>query len=99
MRVCQFDLADPAFPISLVEVVEPPLPTPSWARVRVEHGGICGSDLHSVFPNEEATRLLRPFVEPPMQMGHEICGVVVEAGPECDVAVGARVAVDPTIGC
>jgi threonine dehydrogenase-like Zn-dependent dehydrogenase len=32
-------------------------------------------------------------------MGHEIGGRVIEAGPDCPVAVGTRVAVDPTIGC
>ena len=35
----------------------------------------------------------------PANLGHEIAGVVVEAGAACDVALGSRVAVDPTLGC
>src|SRR5215207_3790322 len=99
MRVARYDMADPGFPVSLVEVDEPPLPGPAWARVDVALSGICGSDLHSVFPQAPPTRVFRPFVAMPTEMGHELCGTVVEAGPECPVAVGTRVTVDPTIAC
>ncbi len=46
MRAVQFDMADAAFPASLVEVPEPELPDAGWARIGVTSGGICGSDLH-----------------------------------------------------
>ena len=46
MRAVVFDMADPEFPASLTEIPEPVLPGPSWARVAVATGGICGSDLH-----------------------------------------------------
>jgi threonine dehydrogenase-like Zn-dependent dehydrogenase len=94
------DFADPAFPVSLVDGPEPELPRPDWARVVVSRGGICGSDLHILRPGADvASPMWRPYVGFPVEMGHEIGGVVVEAGPECTVAVGSRVAVDPTIGC
>ena len=99
MLAARFDLADPDFPVSLVDLPEPDLPGPAWARVAVTVGGICGSDLH-LFGNETgpsptlATLAAFPFV-----MGHEIGGRVIEAGSECPIAVGTRVAVDPTIGC
>src|SRR5207248_3136818 len=100
VRAVQFDLADPAFPASLVELPEPALPGPAWARVAVTVGGICGSDLHLFAHNVGPSPTLMggggafPFV-----LGHEIAGRVIEAGDDCDVAVGTRVAVDPCIPC
>lgn len=65
-------------------------------RVRVESGGICGSDLHYFhhyrmgdFPVRE------PFV-----LGHEAAGTVAETGPDVTlVAVGDRVAINPSHPC
>jgi threonine dehydrogenase-like Zn-dependent dehydrogenase len=99
VRVAQLDLADPDCPVSLVERDDPALPGPGWARVRVTGGGICGSDLHVIFPGHPSSPLFGPFVAFPMEMGHEIGGVVVDAGPECPIEPGTRVAVDPTIAC
>lgn len=100
MRAVQFDMVDPAFPASLVELPEPELPGPAWARVEVGVGGICGSDLHLFAHNTGPSPTLMgmsgsfPFV-----LGHETAGRVIEAGPDCPVAVGTRVAVDPCIPC
>lgn len=61
--------------------------------VRVEAAGICGSDLHGV-----ASRSSRR--EPPLIMGHELCGEVVAAGgPSGELLVGTRVAVNPQVPC
>ncbi len=76
-----------------------PLPGPDWARVTVTGGGICGSDLHLFNPTTGPTPLLMPYVALPMELGHEISGVVQEAGPDCPLPVGTRVAVDPVLGC
>lgn len=100
MRAVQFDYADASFPASLVDVDEPPLPDSSWARVEVTAGGICGSDLHLFSANMGAAPTLRPMSYAfPFILGHEIGGVVVEAGADCDTAVGTRVAVLPDINC
>lgn len=99
MRSAQLDFADPQFPVSLVDAPDPLLPGPGWARVSVTYGGICGSDLHIVRPDGTGSAVTLPFVRGPMQMGHEIGGVVVDAGPDCAVPLGTRVAVDPTIAC
>jgi threonine dehydrogenase-like Zn-dependent dehydrogenase len=99
MLAAQFDLADPEFPVSLVEVEEPALPGGAWARVAVTAGGICGSDLHLFSHDTGPSPTLLPFSTFPFVMGHEIAGRVIEAGPDCPVPVGTRVAVDPTIGC
>ena len=99
MRVAVYDMADPEFPVSLVELDEQPLPGPDWARVDVALAGICGSDLHNVFPDGSGSRIFGPFVGVPMEMGHEVSGTIVEAGPACPFPVGTEVAVDPTLAC
>ena len=100
MRAVQFDMADPAFPASLVDIDEPALPGDAWARVAVTTGGICGSDLHLFAHNTGPSPTLMgmsgafPFV-----LGHETAGRIVETGPECRIAVGTRVVIDPCIPC
>ena len=98
MRAVQFDMADPAFPASLVELPEPELPGDSWARVAVSTGGICGSDLH-LFAHNVGPTLTGMSGAFPFVLGHETAGRVLEAGPDCAVAIGTRVVVDPCIPC
>ncbi|TMK65489.1 MAG: zinc-binding dehydrogenase [Actinobacteria bacterium] len=100
MRAVQFDYADPAFPASLVDLDEPTLPRGDWARVEVTACGVCGSDLHLFSDNIGATPALVPLARAfPFVLGHEIAGRVIEAGPDCPVAVGTRVAVNPDLSC
>jgi L-iditol 2-dehydrogenase len=99
MRSARLDFADAEHPVSLTEVEAPALPRNDWARVKVSAGGICGSDLHAIFPDGSGTPTFLPLVGFPMELGHEFGGVVVEAGVDCPVPVGTRVAVDPTLGC
>lgn len=99
MRVAQLDFADPEFPVSVVEKPSPELPGPRWARIRVTGGGICGSDLHLFKPTTGQTPMLMNYVAMPMELGHEISGIVLEAGPGFPVDSGERVAIDPVIGC
>ncbi len=97
----QYDLADPEFPASLVELDEPTVPGPAWARVAVTVGGICGSDLHLFKQTTGASPTLIPYASGgfPFVLGHEIAGRVIEAGPGCPIAPGTRVAIDPCIPC
>jgi len=100
MRGVQFDMADPAFPASLVDLPEPDLPDASWARVAVGTGGICGSDLHLFAHNTGPSPTLMGMAGAfPFVLGHEIGGRVIEAGADCPVAVGARVVLNPCIAC
>ena len=99
MRAVRYDFADPDFPASLADVDEPVLPTGEWARVAVDVGGICGSDLHLFGPLVNGSPTLRGIADFPFELGHEIAGTVIEAGPDCPLAVGTRVAVDPIIPC
>ena len=69
---------------------------PNDVRVRIAAGGICGSDLH--YFNHGGTGLIR--IREPMVLGHEIAGTVTEVGTAVSlVAVGARVAVNPSRAC
>jgi L-iditol 2-dehydrogenase len=100
VRAVQFDMADPKFPASFVELPEPPLPGPAWARVAVSVGGICGSDLHLFAHNTGPSPTLMGMAGAfPFVLGHETAGRVIEAGPECSVAIGTRVVIDPCIPC
>ncbi|HXQ59241.1 MAG TPA: alcohol dehydrogenase catalytic domain-containing protein [Acidimicrobiales bacterium] len=99
MRAVQFDMVDPTFPASLVEVAEPALPSPAWARVAVAAGGICGSDLHLFAHNTGPSPTLMTMGSFPFILGHEIAGRVIEAGSDCPCPVGTRVVLDPCIPC
>jgi len=71
--------------------IDPPVPGPRDAVVRVAACGICGSDLSYIHMGG----LTGPGV--PHPLGHEIAGIVDWVGDEVhDVAVGDRVIVFPT---
>jgi L-idonate 5-dehydrogenase len=77
------------------EVAVPPL-GPHDVRVRIEAGGICGSDLH--YYNHGGFGTVR--VQEPMALGHEIAGTVDEVGSAVSlVSRGMRVAVNPSQPC
>ncbi|CAM5658223.1 L-threonine 3-dehydrogenase [Streptomyces alboniger] len=75
-------------------VAEVPDPTPGPREVVVEVAacGLCGTDLH-ILQGEFAPKL-------PIVPGHEFAGEVVGVGTQVtEVAVGDRVAVDPSLYC
>jgi len=80
------------------EVPEPPLPGPQWVRVRTRYGGICGSDVSTVFLKDSPS--LSAFLSFPFTLGHENVGVVAEVGPEVEgISPGDRVVADPLLPC
>jgi threonine dehydrogenase-like Zn-dependent dehydrogenase len=83
VRAVQFDMADPEFPASLVDLPEPDLPGSSWARIAVTTGGICGSDLHLFAHNTGPSPTLAAMGALPFVLGHEIGGRIVETGADC----------------
>ncbi len=95
----RLDGADPEFGVSLVDVEPPPLPNGEWVRVEVARGGICGSDLAMIRPVGPRSTLWAGLVGTPIEMGHEISGVVVEAGADSELPLGRLVAVDPIRSC
>ena len=74
--------------------VPDPVPDVNQVVVRVECCGICGTDLHILDGEFPPT----PY---PITPGHEFAGTVVARGAEVrpDLAVGVRVAVDPSLYC
>ena len=71
-----------------------PLPEPSAdeVRIRVERAGICGSDVHILHGSN-------PFARYPRVIGHEFFGRIDAIGDSVAARIGARVVVDPVIGC
>lgn len=75
-----------------VTTVPDPAPGPREAVVAVAGCGICGTDLH-ILEGEFAPTL-------PIVPGHEFAGSVVAVGRDVvELAVGDRVAVDPSLHC
>ena len=64
-----------------------PVRGPADALVRIEAVGICGSDMHAWHGHD-------PRRVPPLILGHEACGTVID-GPEA----GERVVFNPLITC
>ena len=60
--------------------------------LKVSHIGICGTDMAIYHGN------LSHRVKPPLVMGHEMSGVVVENG-DTPFQIGERVVVEPTLNC
>lgn len=72
---------------------ERPRPGPGEALVRVDAAGLCAGDLYIYLGKN-------PYVSYPRIGGHEIAGHVEALGPDTSgVAVGARVVVEPFLGC
>lgn len=74
-------------------VAEQPEPRagPGAAVVRVDEVGICGTDLKIVSGTLAVT--------PPLVLGHELIGHVVETGPDVDMPAGQWVMVHPATWC
>jgi threonine dehydrogenase-like Zn-dependent dehydrogenase len=83
--------------LALSEYPVPALPGPNWVRIRPLLAGICGSDTSLL--TGRASPILSPFASFPAILGHEVVGVVEEAGAEAAEWPGARVVVDPIISC
>lgn len=102
MRALRFHAAGD---LRVEEVEEPPV-TSGTAKVRVGHCGICGSDVEEfrrgpvVLPRPGRRHPLTG-AEPPLTLGHEIAGELVELGrgARADIELGALVAIDPLLSC
>ncbi len=73
--------------------VEEPEVGPDDVLVQVEACGICGSDIHG-YDGSTGRRI------PPLVMGHEAAGIVVESGSNVDdMPAGTRVTFDSMVSC
>ncbi len=77
--------------IELMDVDEP-TPGPNEVKVEVAAAGICGTDIHIKHDHS--------FYTPPVVLGHEYAGTVVEVGSNVqDIEVGDRVVSPATAYC
>lgn len=77
------------------ETIEDPALLPDEIRVRNLAAGVCGTDI-SIFQGGKGSA----DVTPPIVLGHEYAGEVVEIGSAVtSVKVGDKVAIDPNIYC
>jgi threonine 3-dehydrogenase len=80
------------------EVPVPALPGPDWVRICTRYGGICGTDLSTVYLH--AAPSLSPFSSRTFVLGHEQVGTIAEVGENVhDFIPGQRVVVDPILSC
>lgn len=80
--------------LELKEIAQPEI-KPDEVKIHTAFAGICGTD-HALYAGLPGSA---PAV-PPIVLGHENSGVVVEVGSEVtNVKVGDRVGVDPNIYC
>jgi threonine dehydrogenase-like Zn-dependent dehydrogenase len=75
----------------IIQEVEKPAPNVDEVLIKVDAVGICGSEIEG-FLGHNSLRV------PPLVMGHEFSGVVVESPSETDLQ-GKRVVVNPLISC
>src|SRR6476619_3797972 len=79
-----------------VETIATPETGPGQLLVKVDAGGICGSDLHYFHHGGFGTVRIKE----PMVLGHEVAGVIAEAGAQVrGFAVGERIAISPSRPC
>ena len=80
------------------EVPQPQLPGPDWALVGTRLGGICGTDLGTIYLH--TSPYFSPFSDFPFTLGHENVVTLLELGDQVQgFAPGQRVVVDPTLWC
>jgi len=79
-----------------MEDVPMPKVGPNDVLIKIKKAAICGTDLHIYKWDEWAQQTIKP----PVTIGHEYMGTVVEVGSEVDrVQVGERVTVEGHISC
>ncbi|HEY8487720.1 MAG TPA: alcohol dehydrogenase catalytic domain-containing protein [Thermaerobacter sp.] len=87
----------PAGPVSYADWPDPTLPGDDWAVVAPRLAGLCGSDIGVIAAHTSPSA--SPFSSFPAVLGHEVVGVIAEAGARVPWPVGTRVVVDPSISC
>ena len=86
--------------LRLKEVAEPALPSPRWVRLRTRLGGICGTDVATIFLRSHPASFLRSLTSFPVGLGHEVVAEVAEVGADVTrVQPGDRVCVEPALSC
>jgi threonine dehydrogenase-like Zn-dependent dehydrogenase len=86
--------------LRLKQVEVPELPANDWVRLRPILGGICGTDVSSIFQKAHPASILQVFSSLPAVLGHENVSVVDEVGPDVTRwQPGDRVVVESALSC
>lgn len=91
-----------ATPCALTEIPDARPLRPDWYVVRPLLTGICGSDAKQILMDFEgdSDSAMSAFVSFPQVLGHEVVGVVTDAGPEAEgFDLGDRVVLNPWLSC
>lgn len=89
--------------LELREMAVPKL-RPHEVLIRVGAVGLCGTDFHiyegHANYNTDSTGRIVPLEEQPQILGHEFCGIIVDAGNAVgDLRIGDRVVADQGLNC
>lgn len=92
-----------AFDVRIEDLPEPK-PGPEDVLIRVERAGICGTDLEEYLDGPVSIPVGWPHPtsgrQAPLILGHELVGIVVDAGAEAMGAmIGERVVPNVVVGC
>ncbi|WP_390629278.1 alcohol dehydrogenase catalytic domain-containing protein [Bacillus litorisediminis] len=78
-----------------IEEIQEPAVAAGQVKVKVEWGGICGSDLHAYSHGLSLEAHPISGQKPPLTLGHEFSGTIVEVADDVKShQVGERVAID-----
>src|SRR6185295_13020378 len=88
--------SQPGFGLELGNAADPPAPGADEVTLRIEHVGICGSDVHA-YEWTDGYGFMVPHL--PVTMGHEFAGRVVARGSGVALQEGATVTVMPMVAC
>ncbi|XP_044260798.1 D-arabinitol dehydrogenase 1-like [Tribolium madens] len=92
MEALQFSFKERKLELNKIPI--PEVRNPYDVLIKVAYAGICGTDLHILageFPCRQSTAIT---------LGHEICGTIVEVGPNViHFRKDDQVAIDPNSGC
>ena len=84
--------------LNLEEIPEVNLIDDNWVKIKVNIGGICGSDLS--FLSFKMSTTLSNFTSLPAVLGHEMVGTVIKIGKNVNnVSIGDKVTLDENLGC
>lgn len=76
-----------------LQEVEAPKPSGDDVLIEIKAGGVCGTD--AGIYRWEGTGY--DWIEPPRIIGHEVAGVVTDAGPDSEDRIGDRVTLNPML--
>ena len=86
-------------PTRLQTIPDPKLRDENWVVLDSRRCGICGSDSKQVFLDGRPDNPLTAIISFPHVLGHELVGVVREAGSQAQISLGTRVALYCSLAC